>query len=75
MISIARTFGAPETVPAGQRRPQHVDRALAVDELAGDLRGEVHDVAVALEGHQLVDLLGAEAHHPSRRRCGRGRRA
>jgi hypothetical protein len=25
----------------------------------------VHHVAVALEGHHLVDLLGAEAHHPA----------
>ena len=51
--------------PGGKRRPQHVDWSPALEQLAGDLRGEVHDVAVALEGHQLVDLLGAEAHDPA----------
>ena len=49
MISIARTLGAPLTVPAGKRGAQHVDRRLAVDQLAADLRGDVHDVAVALD--------------------------
>ena len=65
MISIARTFGAPLTVPAGSvarstsigPRPSH--------ERAGDLRREVHHVAVALERHQLVDVDGAEAGHPT----------
>ncbi len=63
MISIARTFGAPESVPAGSGRPEHVDRSLSLGESPGDLRGEVHDVAVALDHHPLLDHLGAEAHH------------
>ena len=29
MISMARTLGAPDSVPAGQGGPQDVDRALA----------------------------------------------
>ena len=58
-----------------ERRPQHVDRPLPGPQLARDLRRHVHHVAVALQRHQLVDLLGAEAHHPARRRCGPGRPA
>ncbi len=64
MISMARTLGAPDTVPAGSVARSTSIGPLARPQLAGDLRGEVHDVAVALQGHQLVDRLGAEAHHP-----------
>ena len=49
MICIARTFGAPETVPAGnvaRSRSQGVD---AVAQLAGDLGDEVRDVREALD--------------------------
>jgi hypothetical protein len=61
MISMALTFGAPETVPAGSvaRSTSTVE---AVTQLARHLRGEVHHVAVALEHHHLVHLLGAESH-------------
>ena len=48
-----------------QRGPQHVDRRAPVGQLARHLRREVHHVAVALERHHLVDLLGAEAHDPA----------
>ena len=75
MISMARTLGAPETVPAGQRGPQHVDRRRALGQLARHLRGEVHDVAVALERHQLVDRARCRSGRPGRRRCGPGRPA
>ena len=65
MISIARTFGAPLTVPAGS-----VARSTSIGpspsrELARHLRREVHHVAVALERHQLVDVLGAERGDPA----------
>ena len=60
MISIARTFGAPLTVPAGS-----VARSTSIGprpgtSVAGDLRREVHHVAVALQRQQLVDVYGAE---------------
>ena len=65
MISMARTFGAPDSVPAGS-----VARSTSIGPLPGrqgpgHLGGQVHDVAVALHHHHLVDHLGAEAHHPA----------
>ena len=65
MISIARTFGAPLTVPAGKVARSTSTAFLPVGEVAGDLAREVHHVRVALEHHQLVDLLGAELHDPA----------
>ena len=62
MISIARTFGAPLTVPAGNVARSTSIGAAAVGEVARDLAREVHHVRVALERHQLLDLLGAELH-------------
>ena len=64
MISIARTFGAPLTVPAGS-----VARSTSIGpspsrSVAGHLRREVHHVAVALQRHQLVDVHGAESGDP-----------
>ena len=60
MISIARTFGAPLTVPAGS-----VARSTSIGprpsrSVPVHLRRQVHHVAVALQRHQLVDLHGAE---------------
>ena len=51
MISIARTFGAPETVPAGKQATSASSRSC--DRLAACRhdRDEVHDVRVALERH------------------------
>ena len=60
MISIARTFGAPLTVPAGNVARSTSTAFLPVDELARDLAGEVHHVRVPLQHHELLDLLGAE---------------
>ena len=40
----------------------NVDRGAAVVEFTRHLAGEVHHVRVALEHHQLLDLLGAELH-------------
>ena len=65
MISMALTLGAPDTRAGGQGGPQHVDRALARAQPARHLGREVHDVAVALQRHQLVDRLGAELDHPA----------
>ena len=65
MISMARTLGAPDTVPAGSVARSTSIGPLPSAQLARHLRGEVHHVAVALERHQLVDLLGAELHHPA----------
>ena len=46
----------------GERGAQHVDGVPPVGQLAGDLAGEVHDVRVLLEHHELLDLLGPELH-------------
>ena len=61
MISMARTLGAPDTVPAGSVARSTSIGVQPLGQLARHLRGEVHHVAVALERHHLVDLLGAEA--------------
>ena len=45
---MARTFGAPETVPAGKHARRRSKRVPAGRELARDLRDEVGDVRVAL---------------------------
>ena len=62
MISIARTFGAPLTVPAGNVARSTSIGPLPGREIARDLAREVHHVRVPLERHQLLDLLGAELH-------------
>jgi hypothetical protein len=59
MISIARTFGAPETVPAGKAGGS-ASSASWPGELALDVRDDVHDVAVALEEELVGDLDGAD---------------
>ena len=65
MISMARTLGAPDTVPAGSVARSTSIGPLVSTSCPGHLRREVHHVAVALERHQLVDLLGAEPHDPT----------
>ena len=52
MICIARTFGAPDTVPAGKHATSASSRSLILGELALDDRDQVHDVRVALERHE-----------------------
>ncbi len=49
MISMARTFGAPDTVPAGKPRGQRIERIVFAVELALDIGDDVHDLAVALD--------------------------
>ena len=65
MISIARTFGAPLTVPAGNvaRRTSTALRPGASS--PETWRREVHHVGVTLQGHQFIHLLGAEGDHPA----------
>ena len=53
MISIARTLGAPLTVPAGKSRAQHVDRGQSRLQLALDVGHDVHHVRIALDHHLL----------------------
>ena len=54
MISIARTFGAPVSVPAGNVGAERVDRREPVAQLAVDLAHDVQHVRVALDDHQLA---------------------
>ena len=73
MISMARTLGAPLTVPAGKLALQHGDGIQPGFELAFDVGDDVHDVGVALDGHALghahapdlrhaADVVAAEIH-------------
>ena len=55
MISIARTFGAPDTVPAGNVARSASNASLPGASVAGDVAHDVHDVAVVLDLHELVD--------------------
>ena len=60
MICMARTFGAPETVPAG--KPAHsasITSCLGI-EPAVDIRDDVHDVAVALDDELSVTSTRAD---------------
>ncbi len=65
MISMARTLGAPDTVPAGS-----VARSTSTGPSPSGSCPETCEVrcmhvAVALQRHQLVDRLGAEPHDPA----------
>ena len=63
MISIARTFGAPDSVPAGR-----IERSASIGPTLGPQppghRGDdVHHVRVGLDGHERLDLDGAVLAH------------
>ena len=75
MICIARTFGAPESVPAGQDRAQRVERPDALAQPPRDARDDVHHVAVGLDLHVARRPGRCRTRTRARRRCGRGRRA
>ena len=60
MISIARTLGAPETVPAGKAGHQRIDRVVLLVEPSGDVGDDVHDVAVALDEEARGHVDGAD---------------
>ena len=64
MISIARTLGAPGQRPRREGGPEHVEAVLPLGKLRLDVRDEVHDVGVALDGHELVDLDAADPGDP-----------
>ena len=59
MISIARIFGAPLTVPAGKQERSASTPTRSAANLAGDVADEMHHVAVALDLHQLRHGDGA----------------
>ncbi len=61
MISIARTFGAPDSVPAGKVAASTSSASCARIDLPDDGRHDVHDVAVPLDRHEVDDLDGAWA--------------
>ena len=62
MISIARTLGAPETVPAG-RWPQNVEGVEAGLQLAFDIGDDVHHVRIALDHHVLGQAYRPDPGH------------
>ena len=53
MICIARTFGAPDTVPAGKHDTSASSRSRSSASLPFDDRRQVHHVREALEPHEL----------------------
>ena len=55
MICIARTFGAPESVPAGSAARSTSIAADPVAQRPGDLADDVEHVRVGLDDHVLVD--------------------
>ena len=55
MISIARTFGAPDSVPAGKHGAQHVEARRAPRAAPRDVRDDVHHVRVALDDRRRLD--------------------
>ena len=55
MICIARTFGAPETVPAGKQARSRSNGADVRLQVADDLRDEVRDVREALRLEEALD--------------------
>ena len=59
MICIARTFGAPDSVPAGSTERSASIAAHLRPQLAADARDDVDHVRVGLDGHERLDLDGA----------------
>ena len=60
MISMARTFGAPDTVPAGKPAISASIGVVARIEPALDVGDDVHDLAVIFEEELVGDLHGAD---------------
>jgi hypothetical protein len=61
MISMARTLAAPETVPAGKGRLEHVERVQAWPQFGFDVRDDVHHVRIALDDHVFGELDRTDA--------------
>ncbi len=66
MISIARTLGAPETVPAGKPAERASSGSYFVSRVALDVRDDVHHLAVALDEELIGDAHAADAGHTAR---------
>ena len=64
MICIARTFGAPESVPAGSTERSASIAATPRRSVPETLRDDVHDVAVGLDRHERVDVHRPVLAHP-----------
>ena len=62
---MARTFGAPLTVPAGNVACRSESASSPARRSPVDLRDEVHDVRVALDLEQLGDADGARLADPA----------
>ena len=65
MISIARTFGAPDSVPAGNAASTTSRAVRSSAQRPGDRRLQVHDVAVAADLHELHHLDRARPADPA----------
>ena len=63
MICIARTLGAPDSVPAGSTERSASSAPTSSRKRAGDARDDVHDVAVVLHRHEFLDLHAAVLAH------------
>ena len=63
MICIARTFGAPDSVPAGSTRRSASSAPTLVAQRADHARDDVHHVAVVLDRHEVLDLDAAVLAH------------
>ena len=64
MICIARIFGAPETVPAGNVALTKSNAGATSPKAAAHIRDDVHDVAVTLDVHQFRHAHRAEIRDP-----------
>ena len=53
-------FGCAADGADGEADAEGVEGGQAVGEFAGDVAGDVHDVAVALDGHDVADVDGAD---------------
>ncbi len=56
MISMARTLGAPERVPAGKQAISASKQSASWAKLSAEARGQMHHVRIALDEHQPVDF-------------------
>ena len=65
MICIARIFGAPVNVPAGNAATSASSRSRSGRQSALDARDEMHHVRVALDGHVLGHANAADLRDPA----------
>ena len=65
MISMARTFGAPDSVPAGKVALKTSKQSLPSGELRLDVGNKMHDVGISFHDHELVHLDAADPRDPA----------